>query len=102
MKEVEGQAVQFGDSLMSSGTRLPLDYHMAVSRLGLSSSGSSMAIPSIKSEFQATQCRKGEGFTPILLKLEKKEPRVWRPGWWGGRLVVEIKLKWSGNFIDLF
>lgn len=37
MKEVWRQEIQFGDPLMPPGTRLLLDDHFAISRVGLSS-----------------------------------------------------------------
>ena len=45
MKEIWRQAVPFGDSLMPAGTRLLLDDHFVVPRLGLSSLRPRMSQP---------------------------------------------------------
>lgn len=71
-----GQEVQFGNSLLSSGTRILLDYHSAISRVGSSSTDSRMAVSAIRFEFQATECEKEVRCTLTLVRLEKEKPRI--------------------------
>lgn len=65
-----GSEIQFGNSLVSSETRLLLDFPSAVSRVGPSSTGSRMAVPAIRFEFQAME-RSGRQY--ILNKVRKKK-----------------------------